>query len=115
VRLYLDEDIASAELRSRLVASGHEIVSTLRGRVDAEVWDYAQETGAAVVTRNARDFKPLAEASGSHSGLLVVYLENDARRDMSIVQIAEAIDQVAAAWKDGIDNHMLALNAFRLR
>ena len=53
VRLYLDEDIASKELTSRLAAAGHDVLSPLRGEPDSRCWRHAQEHGATVVTMNA--------------------------------------------------------------
>ena len=113
MRLYLDEDLGSKELRTRLAAAGHDLVPTLLGESDAEVWVLAQREQAAVVTRNGPDFDTLARDSPGHHGLLVVYLENDRRRDMTFAEIAAAIDRVAATADRGVDGRVIALNAYR--
>jgi hypothetical protein len=113
VRLYLDEDLASRELIARLAAGSHDVLRTLRGESDADVWAYAQRERAAVVTRNGRDFEALAGATPGHYGLLLVYLDNDRRRDMTFTEIAAAIERVAALMASGIEGRILVLNAFR--
>jgi len=102
VRLYLDEDIASKELTSRLAAAGHDVLSPLRGEPDSHCWRHAQEQGATVVTMNAVDFVRLAEATGGHAGLLLVYRENDPTRDMSAASIVAAVARVAESYREGL-------------
>lgn len=87
MRLYLDEDIASRELTSRLATAGHDVLSPLRGESDSRCWQYAQEHGATVVTMNVVDFARLAEATQGHAGLLLVYRENDPTRDMKAAAV----------------------------
>jgi len=113
VRLYLDEDLASKELIARLTTSNHEVVPTLRGAPDQEVWAEAQSRRAAVVTRNAPDFVNLAHETPHHHGLLLVYLDNDPARDMTIAEIALAIDRVSGLASRGLDDQILVLNSFR--
>lgn len=43
MRLYLDEDIASAELIARLEDAGYEVLRPLRGDRDDRCWRYAQK------------------------------------------------------------------------
>ena len=113
MRLYLDEDVASAELQARLTAAGHEVIAPLRSEPDARCWAYAQEQAAAVVTMNAVDFVALAKATRHHHGLLLVYRENDPTRDMRIVAIAQAIERVAELFRGEISDQVLVLNRFR--
>ena len=113
MRLYLDEDIASKELTSRLAAAGHEVTPPTRGESDSRCWYHAQEQGAAVVTMNAVDFVRLAEATEGHHGLLLVYRENDPTRDMSAASIAAAVARVAEASRDGLGDAIVGLNQFR--
>lgn len=115
MRLYLDEDLASRELIARLAAAQHEVIPTLRGEADADVWAHAQREQATVVTRNGPDFEVLAKATPDHHGLLIVYLDNDRRRDMAFGEIASAIERVAALPETDIDGHVLALNVYRER
>ncbi len=111
MRLYLDEDIASKELATRLSAA-HEVVETRRGEHDRRAWDHAQAERATVVTLNARDFIALASVNPGHHGLLVAYRENNPRLDMTAGQIAAAIDRVAATYPD-LTGLVVVLNQFR--
>jgi hypothetical protein len=113
VRLYLDEDVASRELTSRLVAAGHDVPSPLRGELDSRCWRHAQEQGATVVTMNAVDFVRLAEATEGHAGLLLVYRENDPTRDMSAAMIVAAVTRVAESYREGLEGAIALLNQFR--
>lgn len=113
MRLYLDEDIASKELTSRLAAAGHEVLSPLRGEPDSHCWRHAQEHGATVVTMNAVDFVRLAEATEGHSGLLLVYRENDPTRDMNAASVVVAVARVAETHWEGVKGVIVVLNQFR--
>ena len=112
MRLYLDEDVASKELTSRLAAAGHDVLSPMRGEPDSRCWRHAQEQGAAVVTMNVVDFVRLAEATEGHHGLLLVYRENDPTRDMNAGSIAAAVARVAETSRDGPRGAIIVLNQF---
>jgi hypothetical protein len=113
LRLCLDENLRSKELRSRLQAGGHEVLDPDLGISDPEVCEFAQRHSAVVLTGNAVDFEPLARASERHAGLLLVYRENDRRRDMTSADIATAVGNVDAANDRGIDGQVVVLNQFR--
>ena len=113
MRLYLDEDVASKELTSRLAAAGHDVLPPMRGEPDSRCWRHAQEQGAAVVTMNVVDFVRLAEATQGHHGLLLVYRENDPLRDMSAASIVAAVARVAETARDGLHGAIVVLNQFR--
>ena len=113
MRLCLDENLRSKELRSRLQAAGHDVIDPGLGISDAGVWEFAQRNSAVVLTGNAVDFEPLARASKHHAGLLLVYRDNDPRRDMTVADIATAINNVDAAGDRAMDDKVLALNMFR--
>jgi hypothetical protein len=112
VRLYVDEDCASAQLIARLRQGGHEVLEPLRGEPDVRCWRHAQANAAAVLTMNARDFVALA-GRGEHHGLLLVYRENDPTRDMAAREIAAAVDRAADVYPGGITGQILTLNQFR--
>ena len=113
MRLCLDENLRSKELRSRLQAGGHEVLDPDLGINDVDVWEFAQRHSAVVVTGNAVDFGPLARASERHAGLLLVYRDNDRPRDMTSADIAAAAGNVATAYDGAIDGQVLVLNQFR--
>ncbi len=113
MRLYLDEDITSKELTSRLATAGHDVLSPLRGEPDSRCWRHAQEQGATVVTMNVVDFARLTEATEGHAGLLLVYRENDPTRDMSAASVVDAVGRVADMYRDGLKGVIAVLNQFR--
>lgn len=113
MRIYLDEDLAGRELIARLTTAGHDLVPTLRGAPDPWAWQHAQTEKACVVTQNGPDFEELADTTPGHWGLLIVYLVNDPTRDMAPAQVAAAIDRVAVAMPEGVQDRVLSLNAFR--
>lgn len=112
MRLYVDEDCASAQLIARLRQGGHEVFEPLRGEPDVRCWRHAQALSAAVLTMNVRDFVALA-SRGEHHGLLLVYRENDPTRDMAARDIAAAVDRAADVYPGGITGQILTLNQFR--
>ena len=113
MRLCLDENLRSRELRRRLQAAGHEGVAPDLGIPDREVWEFAQRSSAVVVTGNAVDFEALARGTEHHAGLLLVYRVNDPQRDMTAADVASAIGNVGAAVGATIDGLVLVLNQFR--
>lgn len=113
MRLCPDENLRGKELRRRLTAGGHEVVDPGLGISDAEVWESAQRHAAVVLTGNAVDFEPLARASERHAGLLLVYRDNDPRRDMTSADIATAVSNVDASCDGTVDGQVLVLNQFR--
>lgn len=112
MRLYIDEDLASKELLARLTAAGHDVVATQRGIPDAEAWALAQDESAAVVTANARDFVQLALSAPTHRGLLLVFREADARKNLTFAGIADAVARVASTHGADLTGRILALNHY---
>lgn len=112
MRLYLDEDIASKELVNRL-STVHEVVPTLRGEIDRNVWEQAQADGAVVVAMNVKDFMMLAERTPGHHGLLVVYRQNNPQVDMHAADIAAAIGRLVQSLGDDLTDEVQSLNNFR--
>lgn len=113
MRLYLDENLASGELIDRLERAGHIVVRPLRGEPDERCWHEAQDHGAAVITMNAVDFVPFAEATRGHAGLLLIYRSNDRKRDMTMAAIADAIGRVVETHPSGVAGQILVLNQFQ--
>lgn len=113
MRLYVDEDLASKELINRLGRAGHDALTLAKGLADEGVWSVAQQHGAAVLTMNASDFIALASSEGAHAGLLVVFAEGDATRDMKPADIAEAIDRIDKRHPAGLRDMVIVVNQHR--
>jgi hypothetical protein len=113
VRLLIDEDSASKELVARLEGHSHQVVPPVRGVSDERCWDYAQGLAVPLLTMNAKHFIPLAENSGGHHGLLLVYRHNDPSRDMTAAMVATAVQRIDYAYPGGVLNLILSVNQFR--
>jgi Domain of unknown function (DUF5615) len=83
------------------------------GLADAQVWEFANQQSAVVLTGNAVDFERLAQTSEHHAGLVLVYRDNDPRRDMTAGDIVRAISRIEGANPGGIEGQILAANQFR--
>ena len=97
LRLYLDDCANSRELRRRLSAAGHDVETpgdvrpSLTGADDRTHLAHAKTAGRTILTLNARDFKELHDQDPIHPGILAVYQDNDPARDMSYLDIVQAI------------------------
>lgn len=114
LRLLLDECIGQRALADLLKTAGHDVVRVVDalepGVDDGAVFDLAQEEARVLITYNAVDFRPMAQAK-KHAGLVLIYQAN-APSDMNVQQIADAFCNVAQTYPDGIENVIIALNDF---
>jgi hypothetical protein len=102
MRLYLDDDMDSNALIGLLRKAGHEVVSprtiVTRGLSDEGHLRYATEHDLVLLTANAADFLELHEQRmarhESHHGMLLVYRENNPVEDMTLREIAQAINRI---------------------
>ncbi len=100
--MYLDDDLDSNLLISLLRNLGHEVVSPrvvgTRGARDEDHLRYAADNDLVLMTANAGDFVQLnrkwTDDHIGHSGILIVYRENNPARDMSFQEIAQAVGAV---------------------
>ncbi|HEY7158829.1 MAG TPA: DUF5615 family PIN-like protein [Gemmataceae bacterium] len=105
MRIYLDEDIASALLTRLLRRAGHDVVMPadlgLGGEPDAVVLRNAIREDRVLLSRNYRDFENLhllvLEASGRHRGILVERFDNDPKHNMTPKEIARAVGNIEAS------------------
>jgi len=113
MRPCVDEDVRSAELLKRLRNGGHDIITVEKSLADQDLWDLAQRQDAPVLTRNAADFIGLAQSGIAHAGLLVVFAEGDATRDMKPGAIARAIDRIDKRYPAGPRDLIIVVNQHR--
>ncbi len=101
LRLYLDDSVDSDEYRLRLAAAGYEVISPrdvgMIGEDDRLHLDYAFHHGLVLLTHDADDFEELHLAGEPHSGILVVYFDNNRRRDMRPPEVVRAIERLEAS------------------
>jgi hypothetical protein len=120
--LYLDDCAFSHPLRTLLLAAGHQVTvpadAGLTGRPDEEHLTFAARRGLIVLTRNPQDFLDLHDAwraaGRDHSGIFLVYQDNDVNRDMSDADIVRAVGNVEAVHgAGGIANQVFSLNQYQ--
>jgi predicted nuclease of predicted toxin-antitoxin system len=82
LRLLLDANLSPRGIATRLRERGHDVLalaedSTFEGLADPQVLELAASEQRVLVTRNSRDFAPLArewaEAQRSHAGLILIW------------------------------------------
>jgi len=102
MKLYLDDNRASAALAAMLRKAGHEVVVPkdvgLAGASDPRHLRHATKQGFVLLTADQVDFTDLHDliltAGGTHPGILFVLFENDVKRDMKANQIVAAIGKL---------------------
>ena len=101
LRLLLDECIGQHSLADLLRTCGHDVVRVVDalepGIDDGAVFDFAQKDERVILTYNAVDFRPMAEATP---------------KDLDVQKIRRAIDNVAQTYPDGFKGLVLVLNDF---
>lgn len=120
MRLYLDDDIASALLARLLRNAGHDVETSsgagLAGAADPLHLTWAIRENRVLLTRNYDDFERLhlliRQAQGHHPGILIVRQDNDPRRDLTPAGIVRAIRNLEAAAVS-VQEDCIVLNHWR--
>lgn len=120
MRLYLDEDSASALLVQLLRSAGHNVETPaeagMMGEDDAVQFTHAIQEDRVLLTRNHDDFRNLHNLAtalkGHHPGLLVVCKENNPQRDLTARGIVRAIGKLLAA-SVAVADQFTVLNSWR--
>jgi predicted nuclease of predicted toxin-antitoxin system len=116
LRLYLDDNATSRLLRHLLADAGYEFTIPsdvgLDRADDARHASYAIEHGHVLVTKNPGHFQRIYEATESHPGLLLIYRDNDATRDMTDADIVQAIRNLIGSGVP-LHNQVHVLNHWR--
>lgn len=120
MRLYLDDDSASALLARLLRNAGHDVQIPadvgLSGNDDPVHFRYAALDNRTVITGNNDDFLDLhrlvIDLGGHHAGILVVCRDNDPNRDMPPPRVVRALRNLLAA-NAPIADQFIVLNHWR--
>ena len=120
MRIYLDDNITDRRVVRELRQSEHDVV--LPGAVghsgvsDAKHLAYAIRHSYVPLTQNSQDFLDrhdlIVTAGGHHPGLLLLYSDNDPRRDMTPRSIATALTRLEAAVVP-FEHHVYVVNHWR--
>lgn len=82
MRLLLDANLSPRGIAAKLRETGHDALAlaedaTLEGLPDPHVLELASSEQRVLITRNSRDFAPLArqwaEAGRSHAGIILIW------------------------------------------
>jgi predicted nuclease of predicted toxin-antitoxin system len=120
LRLYLDEDSASALLIHLLKRAGHDVQAPaevgMDGKSDPVQFTHAVREGRIILTHNHEDFKELhhlvEQVQGHHLGILVVRREKDPSKNLLPPNIVRAIRNLEAAGVPVADQYII-LNHWR--
>ena len=102
MNIYLDDDHDADILIGLLQQAGHNVISPrsvgTSGLSDKRHMSYSADNDYILLTGNARDFIGLSQkwlaAGKHHPGILIVYKENNPKRDMTPQQIARAVSNI---------------------
>jgi len=105
MRLYVDDDLASALLARLLAHAGHDVQVPasvgLAGEPDPVHLTHAVRDQRVFLSGNYRDFERLHDlilaAGGHHPGILLVRFDNDPTRDLSPRGIVRALANLIAS------------------
>ncbi len=95
LRLYLDDCAYDKHLAEMLRLAGHHVIVPADAgisKADDDIHlDYGRSNRLIIVTKNPKDFMTLHFANPDHSGIFVIYQDNDPGKDMTIAEIVKAI------------------------
>jgi predicted nuclease of predicted toxin-antitoxin system len=116
LRIYLDDCAYDKALARLLRQAGCEVVTPfdaeIVGHADATHFAYAAHQGLILLTKNPRDFEELHTQLPEHPGILAVYQDNNATKDMNVSDIVQAIYNLVEA-RVPIANQFIPLNVWR--
>jgi hypothetical protein len=100
----------------RLEQAGHQVVTPTQagttGQPDEIHFRFAAEHSLVLLTKNPDDFVDLHDKVPAHSGLLVIYQDNNPDRDMNRAEIVAAITNLENA-NISLPGTVQVLNAWR--
>jgi len=105
MNIYLDDCMDDNELIQRLRQAGHTVVSPREastvGMADRGHLEYAARHHCTLLTKNCDDFQELHmqwRCTGhAHSGIFLVYQDNNPNKDMNLTDIVRAIGNLIMA------------------
>jgi predicted nuclease of predicted toxin-antitoxin system len=117
MRLYLDDDGASALLVQWLRRAAHDVRIPsdlgLAGKPDPEHLTQAIHETRILISRNYRDFELLhlliMEAGGHHPGILIVRRDDQTRRNMAPRDVVRALRNLEAAGVPIADQYVILI------
>jgi predicted nuclease of predicted toxin-antitoxin system len=110
VRLLLDANLSPRGIAAPLRTAGHDVLAlaedpTLEGLDDPAVLELAASENRVLITRNSRDFAPLArewaEAQRPHAGMILIWTLDHSQFRKIVEGIERCLDQLPRQkdWK----------------
>ncbi len=102
MRLLLDANLSPRGIARPLRAAGHDVLAlaeepALEGLDDPAVLELAASESRVLITRNSRDFAPLArqwaEAQRSHAGIILIWTRDHSQFRQITEDIQRRLDQ----------------------
>jgi predicted nuclease of predicted toxin-antitoxin system len=111
LRLLLDANLSPRGVGARLRETGHDVLALaedpgFEGLPDPQVLEFAAAEQRVLVTRNSRDFAPLArmwaEAGRSHAGIILIWTLDHSRFTEIVAGVERQLPQRPAQeeWRD---------------
>lgn len=103
MRLLLDANLSPRRIGGPLRSAGHDVLAltqdaSLEGLDDPLVLELAAREERLIVTRNSRDFAPLArewaEAQRTHSGLILIWTLDHSQ----FAKIVAGVERLIGQW-----------------
>jgi hypothetical protein len=103
LRLLLDANLSPRGIAARLREHGHDVLAlaedaAFEGLADPHVLELAASEQRVLVTRNSRDFAPLArewaEAQRSHAGLMLIWTLDHSQ----FAEIVAGVERQLGLW-----------------
>jgi len=118
LRIYVDDCAHDKRLVLLLRAAGHEVVTPaeagIAGEADEVHMAFAVSQNFILLTKDPDDFAALQASYPVHPGILVIYQDNDPRRDMTYADIVRSIANLEAAGIN-LGNCVTSLNQWRYK
>jgi predicted nuclease of predicted toxin-antitoxin system len=111
LRLLLDANLSPRRVAAKLREAGHDVLAlaedaAYEGLADPQVLELAASEQRILITRNSRDFAPLArqwaEAGRSHAGIILIWTLNHSQFAEIVARIERQLRQRPSheQWRD---------------
>jgi predicted nuclease of predicted toxin-antitoxin system len=111
LRLLLDANLSPRAIAARLREAGHDVLALaedviFEGLSDPQVLEFAASEQRVLITRNSRDFAPLArqwaEAGRSHAGIILIWTLDHSQFAEILAGVERQLQQRSSQeqWRD---------------
>ncbi len=116
MKIYLDDCLAAKTLAELLKKADMTVIIPeevgLRGHSDKEHFEYCRKKDLVLLTANPSDFLELHIQNPKHAGLLLVYQDNNPKKDLTFQNMVRIIQKIIKQ-KIPLKNQFIVLNHYR--